>query len=276
MIDRSHTLSLTRQAKLVGISRGSVYYLPKPVSSDELDLIHRIDELHLEFPFAGSRMLRDLLNREDYKVGRKRVRRLMKTMGIEALYRKPNTSKPGKGHKVYPYLLRKLRITRANHVWAMDITYIPMAKGFVYLCAVVDWASRKVLAHRISISMETQFCLDALAEAFERYGRPEIFNTDQGSQFTSTMFTQVLRDKGIRISMDGKGCWRDNVFVERVWRSIKYEEVYLHAYSSVSEAKQGIARYVDLYNRRRPHSRLDKQTPDEFYYGSLPTVQMAA
>lgn len=277
MIDRNHRLSISRQATLLGISRGSVYYSPKEDSSDDLALMRRIDELHLEYPFAGSRMLRDLLNRErERKVGRKRIRRLMGKMGVEALYRKPNTSKRGKGHKIYPYLLRGRTIKAANQVWATDITYIPMARGFVYLCAVVDWASRKILSHRISNSMDTSFCLDALEDAFARYGQPEIFNTDQGSQFTSTAFTEALSTKGIRISMDGKGCWRDNVFVERIWRSIKYEEVYLHAYDSVSEAKQGIGRYIDLYNQRRPHSTLDKQTPDEYYYGKLCAVQQAA
>ena len=276
MIDRHHKLSLTRQAKLVGISRGTVYYLPKPASAEDLALMRRLDELHLDFPFAGSRMLRDLLNREGRSIGRKRVRTLMKRMSIEALYRKPNTSKRGKGHKVYPYLLRGLSITKPNQVWAMDITYIPMAKGFIYLCAVVDWASRKILSHRVSISMDSEFCIDALEEALAKYGKPDIFNTDQGSQFTSEAFTGVLKREGIRISMDGKGCWRDNVFVERVWRSIKYEEVYLRAYASVSEAKQGIGKYIDLYNTRRPHSKLDKQTPDEFYYGSLPALKLVA
>lgn len=276
MINRDHDLPLTRQSKLLGISRGTVYYLPKPVSAEDLALMRRIDELHLEFPFAGSRMLRDLLNREGHAIGRKRVRSLMKRMGIEALYRKPNTSKRGKGHKIYPYLLRGLTINKPNQAWAMDITYIPMAKGFIYLCAVVDWASRKILSHRVSISMDSEFCIDALEDALAQYGKPEIFNTDQGSQFTSDAFTGVLKREGIRISMDGKGCWRDNVFVERVWRSIKYEEVYLHAYGSVSEAKQGIAKYIDLYNTRRPHSKLDKQTPDEFYYESLPTFRLVA
>jgi len=276
MINRDEKLSITRQAQLLGISRGRVYYLPKPASSEDLALMRRIDELHLDFPFAGSRMLRDLLNREDFSVNRKRVQRLMRKMGIQALYRKPNTSKPGKGHKIYPYLLRGLTVNQPNQVWAMDITYIPMAKGFVYLCAVVDWASRNILAHRVSISMDTSFCLDALEEAFDRFGQPEIFNTDQGSQFTSADFIGALKEKDIRISMDGKGCWRDNVFVERVWRSIKYEEVYLRAYDSVSEAKQGIGRYIDWYNNGRPHSKLDKQTPNEFYYGQLPPIQKAA
>lgn len=217
--------------------------------------MRRIDELHLEFPFAGSRMLRDLLQREARKIGRKRVRSLMTRMGIEALYRKPNTSKRGKGHKVYPYLLRGLNIDQANQVWAMDITYIPMAKGFIYLYAVVDWASRKILSHRVSITMETDFCVEALEEAFARYGKPEIFNTDQGSQFTSEAFTSTLKEKDIRIS---------------------YEEVYLHAHASVSEAKAGIGRYINLYNTRRPHSKLDKQTPDKFYYRALSALEQAA
>lgn len=276
MVNRAHELPLTRQATLLGISRGSVYYQPVPVSESDLKLMRRIDELHLEFPFAGSRMLRDLLNREGFVVGRKHVTTLMKRMGVEALYRKPNTSKRHPGHRVYPYLLRDLAITRANHVWAMDISYIPMARGFVYLCAVVDWASRKILSHRVSINMDTEFCLDALEEACERYGRPAIFNTDQGSQFTSEKFTGALKDRGILISMDGKGCWRDNVFVERIWRSIKYEEVYLHAYESVSAAKTGIARYIDLYNSKRPHSSLDKQTPDEYYCATLSELPLAA
>lgn len=276
MINRKHQLPLTQQAKLLGISRGTVYYLPKPATEKDLELMRRIDELHLEFPFAGSRMLRDLLNREGHSVGRKRVQTLMRRMGVEALYRKPNTSKRGKGHKIYPYLLRGLTINKPNQVWAMDITYIPMAKGFIYLCAVVDWASRKILSHRVSITMETDFCLDALEEALAVHGKPEVFNTDQGSQFTSEAFTSVLKREDIRISMDGKGCWRDNVFVERVWRSIKYEEVYLHAYASVSEAKHGITRYIELYNTRRPHSKLDKQTPDEFYYERLIESTLAA
>lgn len=276
MIDRQHELPIAQQARCLGISRGSVYYLPRRESKEDLALMRRIDELHLEFPFAGTRMLRDLLQREGRAIGRKRVRTFMRRMGIEALYRKPNTSKRGKGHKIYPYLLRELRIDRANQVWATDITYIPMATGFIYLCAIVDWASRKILSHRVSISMETDFCLEALDEAFEHHGKPQIFNTDQGSQFTSDAFTGKLKEKDIRISMDGKGCWRDNVFVERIWRSIKYEEVYLHAYANVKEAKEGISRYIDLYNQRRPHSKLDKQTPDEFYFKSLPTLTEAA
>ncbi len=276
MIDREHALPIKRQAELLDISRGNVYYLARGTSQADQQLMKRIDPIHLEYPFAGSRMLRDLLNREGLEVGRRHVATLMQRMGIQALYRKPNTSKKQPGHKIYPYLLHGMKIARANHVWASDITYIPMACGWVYLCAIVDWASRKVLAHRVSISMDTAFCLEALEEAFAKHGQPEIFNTDQGSQFTSEAFTQVLKDRGIQISMDGKGSWRDNVFVERLWRSIKYEEVYLHAYESVSQAKAGIARYIGFYNERRPHSSLDKQTPDEFYFATLPAMAQAA
>jgi putative transposase len=274
MIDRSHTLSLARQAEELGISRSSLYYDPQPVSAADLAIMRRIDELHLEFPFAGSRMLRDLLATEGFTVGRLHVATLMKRMGIEALYRKPATSKPTPGHQIYPYLLRKLPITRPNQVWAMDITYIPMARGFVHLTAVVDWFSRRVLVSRLSITLEAAFCIEALEEALARYGRPEIFNTDQGSQFTSTAFTEVLLKNEIAISMDGKGAWRDNVFVERLWRSIKYEEVYLKAYDSVSEARASIGRYLAFYNGRRPHSSLDRRTPDQAYF--IPLPQLAA
>ena len=270
MIDRSHDLPIRRQAELVNISRGSAYYTVKPVSDDDLKLMRRIDELHLELPFAGARMLRDLLRGEGVVVGRKHMTTLMRRMGITALYRKPNTSGKASGHKIYPYLLRTLPVTRANQVWAMDISYIPMARGFVYLAAVIDWYSRRVLAWRVSISMDTEFCTDAVEEALTRYGTPEIFNTDQGSQFTSAAFTGLLMERGIRISMDGKGCWRDNVFIERLWRSIKYEEVYLHAYESVSQARMGIGRYIEFYNTRRPHSSLQARTPDVVYFDSLP------
>jgi putative transposase len=270
MIDRSHALPLTRQAEALGISRGSVYYTPRPVSASDLALMRRMDELHLDYPFAGSRMLRDLLVAEGFPVGRLHVATLMKRMGIEALYRKPNTSKPAPGHTVYPYLLRKLPVTRPNQVWAMDITYIPMARGFVYLAAVVDWFSRRVLAWRLSITLEAAFCIEAVEEALAHYGRPEIFNTDQGSQFTSHDFTSVLSKNSITISMDGKGAWRDNVFVERLWRSIKYEEVYLRAYDSVSEARASIGRYLTFYNGQRPHSSLDRKTPDQAYFNPLP------
>ena len=236
--------------------------------------MRRIDELHLEYPFMGSRLLRDMLNREGIGIGRRHVATLMRHMGIEAIYRRPNTSKPSPGHKIYPYLLRGLKVDHPNQVWAMDITYIPMARGFVYLAAVVDWFSRRVLAWRLSITMEATFCIEAVEEALAKYGRPEIFNTDQGSQFTSVGFTGVLLNNAIAISMDGKGSWRDNVFVERIWKSVKYEEVYLKAYASVGEARTSIGRYLDFYNCRRPHSSLDRKTPDEAYFGHLP--QMAA
>jgi putative transposase len=275
MIDRIHPLSLTKQAAALGISRGSVYYQPQPVSEHDQKLMNRIDRLHLECPFAGARMLRDLLNAEGFKVGRKHVASLMRKMGIEALYRKPKTTQRHPEHRVYPYRLRGLTIDRPNQVWAMDITYIPMARGFVYLTVVLDWYSRRVLAHRVSISMDTSFCLDALEEAIDKYGTPEIVNTDQGSQFTSQAFTGYLKDNEIEISMDGKGSWRDNVFVERLWRTVKYEHVYLHAYDSSSEAKTKLSRYFDFYNQRRPHSRLDRQTPDQVYFNSLPLKQAA-
>jgi putative transposase len=240
------------------------------VSAGDLAIMRRIDELHLDYPFAGSRMLRDMLCRKGIEIGRRHVATLMKRMGIEAIYRRPNTSKPAPGHKIYPYLLRSVVVERSNQVWAMDITYIPMACGFVYLAAVVDWFSRRVLAWRLSITMEVDFCVEALEEALAKHGRPEIFNTDQGSQFTSTDFTGVLIRNTVAISMDGKGAWRDNVFVERIWKSVKYEEVYLKAYGSVSEARASIGRYLDFYNRRRPHSSLDRRTPDEAYFDLLP------
>ena len=276
MIKPDHQLSIKRQAELLNIARGSAYYVPREASEADQRLMRRIDELHLEHPFAGSRMLRDMLQREGFEVGRRHVGTLMTRMGIQALYRKPNTSKKHPGHVVYPYLLRGKKIERANEVWAMDITYIPMAKGWVYLAAVVDWTSRRVLAHRVSISMDTAFCLDALEDAFARHGAPEIFNTDQGSQFTSLAFTDALKGRGVAISMDGRGAWRDNVFVERLWRTIKYEEVYLHAYESVSNARTRIGRFIEFYNTRRPHSSLGKKTPDEFYFASLPAIQQAA
>lgn len=278
MIDRDHALSVTKQAEIVGIARSTVYYLPRAVSAADLALMKQIDALHTEFPFAGSRMLRRLLAINGSKIGRRHVKTLMRRMGIEALYRRPRTTKPEPGHKIYPYLLRGLEITRPNQVWAMDITYIPMAKGFVYLAVVLDWFSRRVLSWRVSITMEAAFCVETLEEALATHGKPEIFNTDQGSQFTCPAFTSVLATSDIKISMDGKGAWRDNVFVERLWRSVKYEEVYLHAYDSVSAARAGIGRYLDLYNRRRPHSSLDDQTPDEAYFDQHrpPPIRMAA
>ena len=275
MIDRQHELSITKQAEALGISRSSVYYFPRAVPAAELASMRRMDELHLEFPFAGSRMLRDLLNQDGIEIGRRRVATLMKRMGIEAIYRKPNTSKPAPGHKIYPYLLRGMVVDTPDKVWAMDITYVPMARGFVYLAAVVDWFSRRVLSWRLSITMEAGFCIEALEEALARHGRPEIFNTDQGSQFTSHDFTGVLNKVGTAISMDGKGAWRDNVFVERLWRSIKYEEIYLKAYNTVSEARASIGRYLTFYNGRRPHSSLDRQTPDQAYFNRLPQTAAA-
>ena len=276
MIDREHDLSITRQAKALGISRGSVYYSPRPVSEFTLALMRRIDELHLDYPFAGSRMLQALLLGEGYQVGRLRVRNLMKRMAIEAIYRRPNTSKPAPGHKIYPYLLRKLSITRPNQVWAMDITYIPMARGFVYLAAVIDWFTRRVLSWRLSITLETAFCIEAVDEALARHDKPDIFNTDQGSQFTSTDFIKTLKDAKVSISMDGKGAWRDNVFVERLWRTIKYEEIYLHAYVDVPEARAAIGKYLTFYNSKRPHSSLDRQTPDQAYFNALQPIPDAA
>jgi putative transposase len=267
MIDRGHELSVTKQAEVVGIARSTVYYLPRAVPAADLELMRRIDELHLEFPFAGARMLRRLLAADGSKVGRRHVKTLMDRMGIEALYRRPRTTKPEPGHKIYPYLLRGLEIVRANQVWAMDITYIPMAKGFVYLAVVLDWFSRRVLSWRVSITMEASFCVETLADALATHGKPDIFNTDQGSQFTCAAFTDVLHKHEVKISMDGKGAWRDNVFVERLWRTVKYEEVYLRAYDSVSDARASLGRYLDLYNRRRPHSSLDDMTPDRAYFG---------
>ena len=275
MIDREHDLPLTQQARLLGISRGSIYYVPEQMSADDLDLMRRMDRLHTECPFAGSRMLRDLLALQGTKIGRRHIGTLMQKMGIEAVYCRPSTTKPEPGHRIYPYLLRKLPIVRPNQVWATDITYIPMARGFVYLCAVMDWFSRRVLAWRLSITMEAEFCVEVLEEALAKHSRPQIFNTDQGSQFTSEVFTDVLRRDEIAISMDGRGAWRDNVFVERLWRSVKYEEVYLRAYETVGEARASIGRYLDFYNGRRPHSSLDDMTPDQAYFTPLP-VRLAA
>ena len=275
MIDRSHELPLTRQAQVLKLSRGSLYYRPCPVSPADLAIMRRIDELHLDYPFAGSRMLRDLLRGEGVQIGRAHVITLMKRMGVEAIYRRPNTSKPAPGHKIHPYLLRGLTVDQPDQVWAMDITYIPMKRGFIYLAAVIDWHTRRVLAWRVSISMEVDFCLEAVEEAMARHGKPGIFNTDQGSQFTSAAFTGLLADNGVRISMDGKGAWRDNVFVERLWRSVKYEEVYLRAYDSVAEARASIGRYLDFYNRKRPHSSLGARTPDQAYFDPMPQARAA-
>lgn len=275
MIDREHDLPIKRQAEVLKLSRSTVYYQPRPVSAEDLAVMRRIDQLHLDFPFAGSRMLRDFLRAEGVKIGRCRVITLMRRMGIEALYRRPNTSKPAPGHQVFPYLLRQMKIDRPNQVWAMDITYIPMARGFVYLAAVVDWYSRRVLSWRLSITMSVDFCLEAVEEALGRYGKPGVFNSDQGSQFSSGDFVGLLVANRIEISMDGKGAWRDNVVVERLWRSVKYEEVYLKAYDSVPEARASLGLYFDFYNNRRPHSSFAGRTPDQVYFDTLPQ-EMAA
>ena len=276
MIDRDHKLSITRQAQLLNISRGTVYYLPQPVSPADLALMRRIDELHLEHPFMGARMLRDQLTRQGIHAGRRHIRTLMLRMGIEALAPQPGTSKRTPGHKVYPYLLRHLPITRANQVWALDTTYIPMARGFVYLTAVVDVASRKVLAHKVATTMEACHAREVIEQALTRYGTPEIVNTDQGSQFTAEEFTSTVLGQGCKLSMDGRGAWRDNVFVERLWRSVKYERVYLKAYDSVSEARADVALYMTWYNAGRPHSSLGRITPDEQYNATLPQLKNAA
>lgn len=275
MIDPTHPLPIVRQAQLLDLSRSSVYYLPQPTPDSDLALMRCIDEQHLEHPFAGARMLRDLLRLDGWTVGRKHIATLMRTMGIEALYQRPNTSRRHAAHPIYPYLLRGLTIDRPNQVWAMDTTYIPMRRGFVYLTVVLDWATRRVLTWRLSTSLAADVAVAAVEEAIAKYGAPEIMNTDQGSQFTSGAFIGILQQHGIRISMDGKGCWRDNVFVERLWRTVKYEHVYLHAYDGVSEARAKLATYLDFYNRRRPHSTLDGRTPDDVYFNSRPQ-QLAA
>jgi putative transposase len=269
MIDREHPeLSLVRQCFLLGISRSSLYYQPVPTSAEDLELMALMDRQYLKTPFYGSRKMAAWLRTQGYQVNRKRVRRLMQVMGLQALYRRPSTSKPAPDHQVYPYLLKGLGINRVNQVWTADITYIPMARGFLYLVAIMDWPSRYVLAWRLSNTMETGFCLEALEEALSK-GRPEIFNTDQGSQFTSDAFTRMLLVQGIQISMDGKGRYTDNIFVERLWRSIKYEEVYLKAYQNGSAARAGIGAYLDFYNQERPHQALGYRTPGEVFQEGL-------
>lgn len=274
-MDRTHRLPIRRQAELLDLSRSSVYYRPVPIPESDLRTMRRIDELHLELPFCGARMLRDLLVMEGWRIGRKHVSSLMRRMGIEAIYRRRNTSRPHPEHAVFRYLLRRLTVDRPNQVWAADVTYIPMARGFVYLVAVIDWYTRKVLAWKLSNTLTADFCVEALKEALARFGRPEIFNTDQGAQFTSAEFIATLKAHEIRISMDGRGRWRDNVFVERLWRSVKYEEVYLHAYNTVSEARSALARYFEFFNRRRPHSALDRRTPDAVYFDAMPLAAAA-
>jgi putative transposase len=276
MIDRTHPLSVVRQCQLLGVARSTAYYQPTPVADAELALMRRIDAWHLQYPFAGARMLRDLLRQDGQAIGRRHVASLMRRMGLTAVCRKPCTTQRHPAHRIYPYLLRHVAITRPNQVWAADITYIPMRRGFVYVFAIVDWASRRVLAWRLSNTLTTDFCLDAVREAITQYGRPEIFNTDQGCQFTSLEFTGLLKDQGIQISMDGRGCWRDNVLVERLWRSLKYEDVYLRAYETVGDAQQGLARYLHFYNQLRPHRALDGRTPDRVYWENRPAQPSAA
>ena len=262
-------LSVRRQCEILALNRSGLYYERVGPGAEELELMRRIDELHLEFPFFGSRRMSRELRSKGMVVNRKRVQRLMRIMGLEALAPKPNTSKPSPEHPVFPYLLRNLSIHRPNQVWATDITYIPLAHGFAYLVAIMDWYSRRVLAWRLSNSLDTGFCVEALEEALARFGQPEIFNTDQGSQFTAEAFTQVLRDRGIKISMDGKGRCIDNVFVERLWRSLKYEEVYLNDYDNLVDARAAIGRYLVFYNDRRQHQSLGYQTPAAFYDSML-------
>ena len=269
MIDPKHEVSITRQAELLGISRAAVYYVPRPIPEGDLALQRRIDELHLEYPFAGARTLRDLLEQEGIYAGRKHIGTLMARMGIEALVRRKSTSRRAPGHEIYPYLLRNVVIERANQVWALDITYIPMRRGFVYLVAVMDWASRRILSFRLSNTLTADFCVEALEEAIARHGVPEIVNTDQGCQFTCSEFIVKLKSHEIAISMDGKGCWRDNVFIERFWKTLKYQEVYLRAYDTVSEARASIARYIAFYNTRRPHRAHKGRTPDAAYFSAL-------
>ena len=268
-------MPVTKQGKLLGLSRSSVYYRRKPMSGQDVQIMHEIDRIYMDTPEYGSRKIRVALKTRGYDVGRQHVRRLMRLMGIEALYQKPRLSIANKEHAIYPYLLRNLDITRANHAWCSDITYIPTPKGFCYLVAVMDWASRRVLSWRLSNTMDSTFCCEALEEALQRYGRPEIFNTDQGSQFTSTDFTDMLKEHGIRISMDGKGRWMDNVFIERLWRSLKYEEVHPKAHGTMIELRQGMANYMEKYNCRRHHQALDYKTPDKVYWTILPHERAA-
>ncbi|EKT4488447.1 IS3-like element ISVpa4 family transposase [Vibrio cholerae] len=264
---KSTPLPIKRQCELLNIARSTAYYQPIGLSAEEITLRRMIDEIHLQYPFMGSRRIRTELAKNGHSVNRKRVVRLMRDMGIGAIYPKPKTTLANKAHKVYPYLLRDIEVTYPNQAWAIDITYIPMAKGFLYLVAIIDWYSRKVLAWRLSNTMDTSFCIEALEEALKHYGPPDIFNSDQGSQFTSTEFTQKLIEHNVRISMDGKGRWVDNVFIERLWRSLKYEEVYLKAYTTPREAELEIGNYMVFYNEERNHQGLNNLTPDEAYFG---------
>jgi len=275
MVDRQHpALSTVRQCALMGISRSSVYYRPRAPSQKELALMKQIDQQYLATPFYGSRRMKVWLHRQGHPVNRKRVRRLMRAMGLQAIYRRPRTSQPGLGHKVYPYLLGGMDITKPSQVWAADITYIPMSRGFLYLVAIMDWYSRYVVCWRLSNTLDADFCVEVLEEALVM-GKPEVFNTDQGSQFTSEGFTGILEQHGVRISMDGKGRYTDNIFVERLWRTVKYEEVYLKAYSNGREAKDGLGAYFHFYNTQRPHQALGYRTPAEVFHGDSvqPDVQ---
>ena len=267
MMDRGSELPVKRQAQLLDLSRSSVYYVARALPERDLTLMRRLDELHLKWPFYGARKLTRELQKEGHAVGRRHVRTLMRRMGMETLYRKPRTSIPARGSVIRPYLLTGLAINRPNQVWSADLTYLPMAHGFMYLVAILDIYSRKVLSWRVSNTMTPDFCVEALQEALERYGRPEIFNTDQGSQFTSGDWTGVLDDARVQISMDGKGRWIDNVFIERLWRSVKYENIYLHAYHNGNELRKGLREYFEFYNEERSHQALDYRTPDEVYYG---------
>lgn len=273
MVDRDEpALSVRRQCELLGLSRSGLYYEPEPTSPDELALMRRIDEIHLKRPFYGSRKMAFELRQEGRDANRKRIQRLMRVMQLEAMAPQPRTSEPHPEHVVYPYLLRGVKVSRPNQVWATDITYIPMRSGFVYLAAIMDWYSRLVLSWRLSITLDSTFCIEALLEAIERFGTPGMFNSDQGAQFTASAFTKVLLDRSVAISMDGKGRCIDNIFVERLWRSLKYEEVYLHAYDTVPEARGGIGRYLEFYNDARPHQALGYQTPSAFYSSEKKTV----
>lgn len=275
MIDKEHQLPITKQCHILKLSRSGVYYTPVQVSDKDRELMRIIDEIHLEDPTLGSRGIKGQLRMRGCKTGRIHVRTLMRKMGIEAIYKKPHLSQPHPGHMVYPYLLRGLDITEANAVWCADITYIPMARGFCYLVAIMDWASRKVLSFRLSNTLDTSFCTDALEEALRNYGTPDIFNTDQGSQFTSDAFIQILKDHHIRISMDGRGRWRDNIFIERLWKTVKYSEVYLKAYESINHARKELTKFFERYNTRRPHQGLHDRTPDEVYFCTLPKIRDA-
>ena len=276
MIDKKEKLPVTRQCKLLELNRSGVYYKLASLSERDVELMRQIDEIHLKCPFYGSRKIRDELWSKGYELGRDKVRRLMRLMGVEALYIKPKLSLAHPGHLKYPYRLRNLEIDRANQVWAADITYIPMAKGHCYLVVVMDWASRMVLSWRLSNTLDSSFCVDALEEAISKYGCPEIFNTDQGSQFTAGAFIDTLRSKGISISMDGKGRWMDNVFIERLWRSVKYEDIYLKGYSSITEVKKGLSSYFMFYNEKRWHQSFDRKTPAMVYFGTKSQGQAAA